>query len=69
MTYTHGFYWFLHKNTKTKQTNEEQCLQKTYKTETDGETNNKSEKGRPAYQIEEEEAEDGAVAATEARTQ
>ena len=42
---------------------------KAYKTKTDGKTNKKSEKGRLTYQIGEEEAEDGAVAAMEARTQ
>ena len=41
MTYTRGFYWFLHKSTKAKQTNEEKCLQKAYKTETNGKTNKK----------------------------
>ena len=69
MTYTLGFYGFFIKVRRSKQTNEEKCLQKAYKAKTDGKTSNKSEKGRPAYQIEEEEAEDGAVAATEARTQ
>ena len=37
------FYWFLRKSTKAKHTNGEKCLQKAYKTETDGKTDKKEQ--------------------------
>ena len=63
------FYWFSHKSTKAKQQMEKNVCKKHTKQKQMEKQIKKSEKGRLAYQIGEEEAEDGAVAAPEARTQ